>query len=144
MEFLAAEKVASAKIRWVHMPHTPTAKASVPLLVPSRPSFNASLHLNTNVDRLPRKLEFSIILGATRVCGLDVNPTGIHVNFATGKRQSVRETHWHCWPDRDVVPDAREMQFRGWLTAFCRRFRITLDVPPDMPPHEGGYQMRLL
>lgn len=142
-EFMASEKVASARVRWVHMPNTPTAKAVVPLVVPARPSFNASLYLGAHVQRQPEKFEFSIVLGLKRVAGLDVNPTGIHVNFATGKKEGVRTTHWHCWPADDVEPDLREMRFRGWLSAFCRRFRVKLDGTPDAPPHYGGEQLRL-
>ena len=121
---------------------TDTAKATVPIVVPSRPSFSAAFHLGANVHRIPEKYEFSIVLGAQRVAALDVNPNGIHINFATGKKESVTVTHWHCWPAADVEPDMRQLRFKAWLTAFCKRFRLTLNGF-DTPPHYGGEQMRL-
>lgn len=126
----------------MHSPNTDTAKAVVPLVVPTRPSFSASFHLGANVHRIPEKYEFSILLGGQRVAGLDVNPNGIHINFATGKRDGVRITHWHCWPSVDVEPDPRDQRFKPWLNAFCRRFKVTLNGS-DTPPHYGGEQMRL-
>jgi hypothetical protein len=140
---MASEKVAASAIRWVHGPNTPTAKAVVPLLVPARPSFIASLNLGAHVERVSEKYEISILLGGARVAALDVNPTGSHVNFATGKRESVRITHWHSWPAEDVEPDLRQMRFRDWLSAFCKRFKVTLEGRTDPPPHYGGEQLRL-
>lgn len=123
--------------------YTDTAKATVPLIVPSRPAFTASLSLGAHVHRTPEKYEFSILLGGNRVAALDINPTTSHINFATGKKVSVRVTHWHCWPSKDVEPDNRELSFKQWLNSFCKRFKVTLDGF-DPPPHYGGEQMRLL
>lgn len=139
---MASEKVASSRISWAHALNTDTAKSVVPLLVPSRPSFSAALHLGAHVHRIPEKYEFSVLLGGLRVAALDINPAGGHLNFSYGRKESVRITHWHCWPAEDVEPDTREMRFRPWLNAFCKRFKVTLNGV-GTPPHYGGEQMRL-
>lgn len=140
---MAAEKVASSRIRWAHAPYTDTAKAQVPIMVPTRPSFSASLNFGAHVHILPEKYEFSIILSGIRVAALDVNPTTGHYNFFSGKKENVKVTHWHTWPENNVEQDDRTLRFRQWVTVFCKRHRVVLNGF-DTPPHLGGEQMRLL
>jgi hypothetical protein len=139
---MAAEKVAASRIRWTLELNRDTAKAKVPLIVPSRPSFSASLNLGANVHKTPPKYEFSILLGGDRVAGLDINPSGSHYNFVDGTRESVRITHWHTWPETNVETDKRTLTFTRWLRAFCERYKVQLNGF-DAPPHYGGEQGRL-
>lgn len=144
-EFMAAPKVVPAEIRWVHAARTDTAKCIVPVLVPSRPSFNARLCLTAHVSRIPEKYGFALLLGSERVAALDVNPGRAHTNFKSAKRETVWETHWQEWPTMDHAEvDAREMSHRKWLDAFAQRFGIGILGGYRKPPHYGGEQLRLL
>ncbi len=143
-EFLDAEKIVSADMKWFHPVNTDTAQCKLPVIVPVRPGFNAKLHLTTHVSRLPEKYGFSMLLGSIRIAGLDVNPGRGHTNFRTGVRETVVSTHWQTWPTMDhVEPDTRVMSHRRWLTSFLAKHRISFQGNYQMPPHYGGEQLRL-
>lgn len=80
-EFMASDKLANARIRWLLALNTDTAKAQFIVTVPSRPAFSVKVHMAAHVHREPLKYSFSLLLGSHRVLGLDVNPGRSHVNF---------------------------------------------------------------
>jgi hypothetical protein len=144
-EFIAAEKVAAGHIQWVLEPNTDTAKAQVIVVVPTKPTFAAKMHLAAHVHREPLKYGFSLILANSyRVLGLDVNPGRSHVNFTDLGKASVRTTHWQRWPNDIAETDDRAMSHQQWLREFCKRSRIKFTGSYRSPPYLGGQQLRLL
>lgn len=144
-QFIAADKAAGGRIRWVLEPHTDTAKASLLVVVPSAPLFSARFHMTAHVHREPFKYGFSLVLaGSYRVLGLDVNPARTHVNFTDLGKAAVQCTHWQPWPNQLVEPDDREQAHQQWFREFCRRARIQFTGSYRAPPHLGGQQLRLL
>lgn len=142
---MSAEKVVPERIRWLVRAHEDTARCRLVVHVPSRPSYNATLHLLAHVSRIPLKFSFSLVLGSTRVAGLDVNPGGSPLNLVAGKKESVWETHWQTWPKTEHADvDARDLSHREWLREFAGRHRIKLEGGYRAPPHFGGEQLRLL
>ena len=141
---MAAEKVVQEEIRWVHSPHTDTAKCILPLYVPVRPEYSARLCLTAHVSRIPTKYGFAITLGSERVAALDVNPGRGHTNFVSGKRETVWETHWQDWPHMELAtPDLRVLSHRRWLVEFAARHKIALIGGYKMLSFLGGDQLRL-
>lgn len=140
---MVAEKVIEGKIQWKHGLYTETAKAVLIVIVPERPSFSARLYLTAHVSRLPEKYGFSMLLGSERVAGLDVNPGRGHANFKLGKRETVWDTHWQMWPDKEAVVDNRTLLHSQWFRAFCQRCRIISRIEYKPPPHFGGEQPSL-
>jgi hypothetical protein len=141
---MASEKVVTAKVSWSLAPHTDTAKGHAVIAVPTRPGFNSTFRLTAHVHDMPPKYSFSVLLGTARVAGLDINPAGCHWNFVDGNREAVRISHWHCWPEKNVEPEERDLRFALWLKHFCNRFNVKIDKGCPPAPFLGGEQMRLL
>ena len=144
-EFVAADKVAAGRIQWGLQPHTDTAKAQFLVVVPSKPTFVAKVHLTAHVHREPFKYGFSLILANSyRVLGLDVNPGRSHTNFTDLSNPLVQCTHWQPWPNHTAEPDDRDQTHLEWFRDFCKRARIEFTGLYRAPPHLGGQQLRLL
>jgi hypothetical protein len=144
-EFIVADKAAGGRIQWVLEPNTDTAKAQILVVVPSRPTFAAKMHLTAHAHREPRKYGFSLILANSyRVLGLDVNPGRSHINFTDLGNAAVRCTHWQPWPNDIADPDDRDQLHQQWFREFCKRAKISFTGTYRAPPHLGGQQLRLL
>lgn len=141
---MSAPKILESRIKWTHQPFTDTARCTVPVIVPSRPSYNCRLAMTAHVSRIPLKYGFSLLLGSHRVCGLDVNPGRAHANFRTGKRETIWDTHWQVWPNAEhVEADGRELSHRQWFLEFCRRNTTAISSSYSKPPYIGGEQLWL-
>lgn len=143
-EFMAAEKTAGGRIRWVLAPRTDTAKAQLLVVVPSQPLYSVKLHMTANVHRVPLKYGFTLSFSRFRVFALDVNPASSHVNFTTLGKSSVKCTHWQRWPNDIAEPDDRQETHQQWFREFCKRARIKFTGQYRGPPHLGDQQLRLL
>lgn len=137
-DFLSSRKVAGRRWRWRR--NGDQAKAKIRLSVLGHEAIRGELRMVTHLYRIPEKHSFSVIFQGRRVMGLDVEPGRWHFNAATGER--IGGTHWHRWPDHDVVPDGRNFIHSRWFYEFVKEANI---VPPIryLPP-PGGVQLGMM
>lgn len=112
------------------------------MFYPRRPETNLHLVLTSHKRKLPRKCTFQLLFGSIMLIRLDVHPGRWHKNKKLG--ESVRQTHWHVWPDvEEVEPDARDLPHQHWFHHFLQRARTSFGGTYKPPPYEPS-QLKLL
>jgi hypothetical protein len=137
--FLEADKVAPRRPRWGTSRHRDYAEARLRIGIPERRTLSGVIVLAAHRVVWPPKYCFSLIFRGERILALDVNPGRSHRNLLTP--ESVKGTHWQCWPDMEAQPDSREQPFALWYREFLARAKVSTTFGVLSPPR--GIQERL-
>ena len=139
-EFLARDKIALNRPRWVIKPHSDYASAALRIAVPDMRHMAGRVILTAHRVRKPPKFGFALIYRGERILALDVNPARFHRNLLVPA--AIGGTHWQQWPAIEAEPDATDQGYSLWLHAFFGRANVFCNFPVGLPPQ--GVQLRLL